>query len=89
MERGELPSDGGKWDVLNGLQIEERKNLVDTLNHNKWIDSSQIDLNCFSVLWRKNIGETLKKCRLYRYSEIRFVLCSCTCSEYKQGSEWD
>ena len=53
MEKGgELPSDVGKWDAVKGLQVEERKKLVDTLNQNKWIDSNQIDLNCFSALWR-------------------------------------
>ena len=42
MEKGgELPSDVGKWDAVKGLQVEERKKLVDTLNQNKWIDSNQ------------------------------------------------
>jgi hypothetical protein len=52
MEKGGLSSDVDKWDAIKDLQIGEKQELVNTLNQNKWIDSNQIDLNNFSVLWR-------------------------------------
>ena len=52
MEKGSLSPEWDKWDVVKDLQIERKKELVNTLNNINWIDSNQIDVNNFSILWK-------------------------------------